>query len=400
MQVFNAYFKIIKKNLPQISIYIVVFMTLAIILTLTNTQEKQIGFSDSKINIAFLNNDKAPEGSLANALNEGLRNYLSQSANIIPMDDDREKLQDALFFRKIEYIVRVPSGFSSAFIKKQTGARIEKISVPGSTASIYTDLQINKYLNTARLYINSIKDINSIQLAEYINKSLNVKVHVAVKTYGAKTERTDITVYYFNYIAYIMLSVLILGVSTCMIVFNETDIRRRNLCAPLSLKSRNLQMIAANLVFAIVCWLLTVILSLALYRGKMLTINALYLYINSFLFTLTCLSISYLAGSALKNKNAQSAVSNVITMVMCFTGGVFVPQVFLGDTVLIIARFTPVYWYVKANTDIVSIYRFTPGNVMPVIYSMLLQLGFSAAILAIALVITKQKRVSYNGENI
>ena len=34
MQVFNAYFKIIRKSLPQLLIYVAVFMTLAVLLTM------------------------------------------------------------------------------------------------------------------------------------------------------------------------------------------------------------------------------------------------------------------------------------------------------------------------------------------------------------------------------
>ena len=40
--------------------------------------------------------------------------------------------------------------------------------------------------------------------------------------------------YYFNYLAYALLAVLILGISSIMMVFNNQDIKRRNSCAPVS----------------------------------------------------------------------------------------------------------------------------------------------------------------------
>ena len=395
MQVFNAYFKIIRKSLPQLLIYVAVFMTLAVLLTIASTESPQTGFAESRINIAFFNYDNAADDGLASALTEGLREFLAKSANIINIEDNREKLQDALFFQKIAYIVRIPAGFTKSIIKGEN-ARLEKTSIPGATSAFYTDMLINKYLNSAKLYINNIKDLSGTKLTEYLGKTLDVRTPVEMKTYDVKTAKTEEMLYFFNYMAYTLLSVLILGVSTCMIVFNDPDLRRRNLCAPVTQKSRNLQMLAGNLVFALVCWALMIALGVVIYGGKMFTQNAFYLCLNSFLFTLVCLSISFLTGNALKSRNAQAAVSNVLTLGMCFIGGVFVPQVLLGESVLNISSFTPVYWFVKANNEIISLVRFNAVNLAPVFNYMLIEFGFAIAILAVALVVIKQKRLSNN----
>ena len=114
MQVFNAYFIIIRKSLPQLLIYVAVFMTLAVLLTIASTESPQTGFAESRINIAFFNYDNAADDGLASALTEGLREFLAKSANIINIEDNREKLQDALFFQKIAYILTeqgVETGF-------------------------------------------------------------------------------------------------------------------------------------------------------------------------------------------------------------------------------------------------------------------------------------------------
>ena len=90
----------------------------------------------------------------------------------------------------------------------------------------------------------------------------------------------------------------------------------------------------------------------------------------------------------------MSAAANVISLGCCFISGVFVPQEYLGDTVLSIAKFNPTYWYVKANDEISVLVNYNKENLMPIFISMLIVFGFAIAIYALTLVIIKQKRLS------
>jgi ABC-2 type transport system permease protein len=119
----------------------------------------------------------------------------------------------------------------------------------------------------------------------------------------------------------------------------------------------------------------------------------LLLCLNALIFTIVCLSIGFLAGKYIKSGVAQSAFTNVVSLGVSFISGVFVEQELLGDTVLKIASFTPGYWYVRAVSAIRNLSAYSLGNITPVFYDMLIQLGFAAAFVIIALVSAKQKRV-------
>ena len=43
---------------------------------------------------------------------------------------------------------------------------------------------------------------------------------------------------------------------------------------------------------------------------------------------------------------------NIVSLGLCFLGGVFVPQEFFSDTIIKAARFFPTYWYVATNETI------------------------------------------------
>jgi ABC-2 type transport system permease protein len=83
-----------------------------------------------------------------------------------------------------------------------------------------------------------------------------------------------------------------------------------------------------------------------------------------------------------------------VALGFCFISGVFVPQQFLGSSVLEIASFTPSYWFVKANNQIAELTQFDFAYVEPIVSGMLIQVGFALAFFTVALVIGKKKSFS------
>lgn len=383
MQVFKVFFKIIKKNLGELSVYMMIFLILAVVLSSINTGSQYTEFAQTKSKIAFVNYD---ENSV---LAKGLRDYLNENAIIVDLKDDSKTLQDALFYRDIEYIVKIPKGFSEKFYNGEK-AKIEITKVPDSISGVYMDNMIEKYLNTARIYVNNMKNISDDKLISNIQKDLSKAAEVNLSS--TNTVKGNNFSYYYNYSAYSLSAILILGVCSVMLVFNKLDLKRRNLCSPIKNRSINLQLVFGNLVFAFGAWLIVVIVSAMLYKKDMFTISGMLMALNSFIFTIATLSISFLISNIVKSRPAMSAAANVVALGSSFISGVFVPQSLLGDKVLTIASFTPTYWYVKANNIISSLTQYDTQTLKPVFTNMLIVFTFAAAVLAIALVIMKQRK--------
>lgn len=386
MQVYKAFFKVIKKNRGLLLIYLVVFMVLALLLTNTYNLPQDTNFSKVKVNIAFINDDND------SLLVAGLKIYLSENANLVDLPDEPQKLQDALFFRQVEYILRVPDGFTEAMLSGRE-VQLEKTIVPDSTSNVYMDLLINKYLNTAQTYTTYMPGLSQAELTQYLDKDLAEQSQVTMISNGSHSANAEKSGYYFNYLSYSMFAILILGVCSVMLVFNNTDLKRRNLCSPIRSANMNFQMILGNLSFAILTWLVLISASFVMYGSFMFTANGLLLLLNSFVFTLAALSISYLIANLVKSRGAMSAVSNVFALGTSFISGVFVPQELLGANVLTIASFTPTYWYVKANNEIAAAVSFNANNLQSIFTSMVLVLAFGVAMLGVTLVLIKQRRV-------
>ncbi len=385
MPVFQAYKRVIKKSIPQLMIYIGVFIGLAAALMGRGSGTSATAqFADARARMAYV--DEA-ESSI---LTEGLKDYLSQYADMIDVEHDQASLQDALFFEDVDYILRIPSGFTEAFLAGRA-IELEKTSRPGSVSSVYLDMNINKFLNTARFYLANTP-ISQQDLVDRVSKDLSVETAVEVKSFEVSADTSEAIGAFFNYMSYVLLSLLILGVGTFMLVFNQQDIRRRTLCSPVPLRQQNMQILFGNLIYAVVCWIIMMALGFVMYGKTMLTKQVMLMALNAFVFSLVGLSISFMVGSVLKSRNTMSAVTNVLTLGMSFTSGVFVPQYLLGEQVLSFAQILPTYWFVKFNNEIINMGSITSDTLRPLLGYMGMQLGIAVAVLAVALVIVKQKR--------
>ena len=367
-------------------IYLVVFMVLALLLSSAYNPPQNTDFTKVKVNIAFINDD------VDSPLVAGLKTYLGENANLVAIPDDTQKLQDALFFRQVEYILRVPAGFTAAMLNGNA-VQLEKTTVPDSTSNIYMDLLINKYLNTAKTYTTYLPGLSQTDLVAHLQEDLANATAVTMISSGTHSAYAEKSGYYFNFLSYSLFAILILGVCSVMLVFNNTDLKRRNLCSPIRSANMNFQMVLGNLSFAVAIWLILISASFVMYGSFMFTATGRLLLLNSFVFTLAALSISYLIGNLVKSRGAMSAVANVFALGTSFISGVFVPQALLGANVMTIASFTPTYWYVKANNEITAAVTFNAANLTSIFTSMIVILGFAVAVLAVTLVLIKQRRV-------
>jgi len=244
MPVFRLCLKILKKQLPIMLVYLIVFLVISLIMSsfLAKEQLQQDRlFTQAKSNIAFISKENTP-------LVDGFKQELGRVANFIELPDETEALQDALYFRSVTYILRVPEGFTDSFMQGEN-VQLEKTAVPDSISSTYLDLFIDQYFNTARLYVQQMENISQESLVQYLQSDLAVSAFVELKTIGDQPLNQNFANYFFNFLAFSLLSVLILGMGTLLLVFYDTDLMRRNTCAPLSSSSVNLQFILAILVF-------------------------------------------------------------------------------------------------------------------------------------------------------
>src|SRR5690554_5316501 len=207
MRVYKLYFKLLKKAIPTLLVYIGVFLAITIMTTLSSQGNSNDVFQETKVRTAFINHDED------SPLLQGFKSYLGKSTEFIEIDESQETMQDALFFREVTYILTIPKGFTEDFLNGKDPSFIS-YTVPDSATNHNVDMAVNTFLNTARVYRNNIENISAEELVGKIAQDLDIQV--VVDLYSEEVDKVDNTrqIYFQNYLVFAILSVLILGISS------------------------------------------------------------------------------------------------------------------------------------------------------------------------------------------
>src|SRR5690554_5457665 len=98
MRVYKLYFKLLKKAIPTLLVYIGVFLAITIMTTVSSQDNTNGVFEETMVRTALINHDED------SPLLQGFKSYLGENSEFIEIDESQEAMQDALFFREVTYI--------------------------------------------------------------------------------------------------------------------------------------------------------------------------------------------------------------------------------------------------------------------------------------------------------
>lgn len=384
MQVFNGYIKVLKKSIPTLLIYVAVFAGILIMNTNAGGNTAGGAFKATKVPTAFISDDKD------SVLIADFKEYLGDYCEFVDIGTDQEELEDALFIRKVEYIINIDEGFEQRFMAGKVVA-VDKRSVPDSQNGFYIDNAINMYFNTLKTYADTMPDASLSELCRLTRDTLKESATVNLVQEKEEANTTNHYHLFFNFLSYLFVAGFVSCIGSIMVVFNDVNIRRRNTVAPVSNKSVNLQMMLANFIFVFIFFIIMLLIGIMLSPSKEITFSLGLNILNSFVFLFSALAISYIVGLTAKSENVVGGIATIISLGLAFISGAFVPQYLLSDTVIKVSKFTPNYWFVYVNDSIANITTFTKENVAELLGYMGIQLLFAVALFSIAIVVSKKK---------
>jgi len=383
MKVFRACLLVTRRRFVTIALYFIIFLALSILIPKLAADTGVADFADLKPNFTVINRDGET------ALSDGLLTYLRSRGNEIHLEDRKDVLQDATFFKATDIIVILPPGFNQTFME---GGKIvvETVVTTETAKGFYAESLVNQYLNQTRL-INAAGDMDETKLVSTVLDDLTRETRVGIRQFGFTPADKSYLVY-MRMLSYIVLVMVILCVGNIMTAFKRPDLMMRNLCAPIKSRQMNAQQILCSVLLSLTMWILMLSLGFVLYAPILSEIDYRIIglmLLNSLAMTVIALSLASLMGPFINNPNTLNAVTNFGGLSLCFLGGVFVPIYFFSDTVLAVARFTPIYWYSSALDEIYGLTSFSREALAPVWQAMFTQLIFATAFFCVALVIGK-----------
>lgn len=381
MIVFKNYLKVAKSYRSIIIIYTAIFLTISIFTSTSGSNEANV-YTSSKTKIAMINEGKD------SALIKGFQSYVEEHATLVDLENEENELKDALFFRKVDYIMIIPANYTEDFMNGKNPV-IETMQVPDSYGTIYSKELMNQYINTARIYIKAGIDQETMvsKIKEDLSKSIEVNFEAKENVSKLQTVAN-----FYNFSNYILLAIIIVVISMVMLSFHNRNIENRNIISAFPYKKMNRQLLLGNVVIALAIWLIYVIISCVLYHEVMFTSQGLLYGMNSLVLTIFVLSFSFFLTTLTNNREVISGVSNVVGLGTSFIAGAFVPQELLGDFVLNIARVTPSYYFIENNNKLTTLSTVDWNSLQPIIVNMIIILLFALFFYFFSQVVTKIKR--------
>ncbi|MGN0341259.1 MAG: ABC transporter permease [Roseburia sp.] len=389
MQAFKSFFKIAKKKAPSLTIYAIIYLILIVVMS-NVSMEDAANFEMSSLNVAVIDKDHS-------SASEALTEYLGSIHTLEEFSDvDEEQIQDNLYYGMISYALIIPEGFEEKLLAGEREDLLQEGMCHNSANGYYIDQQVNSYLTACSLYLAGGCELE-VALDKTSDSIQDLPEVTMVVDETSDTRETSSAAYYFQYLAYFLLTILLMGMTSVLIVFRQEDMERRINCSAQPMLVRNVQISLATIIYSVSMWILFLLVAFVIYGPhEMLCEKGLLCIGNSFAFLLVTIALTLFISLFSPSGNALNMITNILGLGMSFLCGVFVTQSYLSQGVLNVARFLPAYWYIRANN---LIYGISDEVFSGQSYLMCvgIQLLFAVALFVAYLVGNKQLKQQRNG---
>jgi ABC-2 type transport system permease protein len=380
MTVFKGYMKITKRLFGMILMYMAIFTGVTIAMQSAARKTEVNNYSAEQLDIAVVDQDG---GELA----KGLVDFLEVNHHVEYMENNEGVMQEALYYETVDLIIRIPDGFEEKCL--QDGEPLPVTTIPGTYNTIYVSQQINNFLNQIRTY-----EAAGYTVTEAVGKCQNQEEsEVMLLSDSANKNGMPAYGYAMRYMPYLFLTALCYVLGLILASFRNREVQNRMMASAVSLRRQNGESILAFLVVGMAMWLFAVI-SVVILNGKdfLTDPNVGYYLMNSLLLMLVCLAISFVLGLLVNDPKVVNNIVTPLSLGMCFLCGAFVEMSFLGENVLRVSRFLPVYWYEMVNETLSNSITMTDTIRMTIYKGFGIQLLFVAALIGMALAVSKLKQ--------
>ncbi len=379
MTVFKTFWKIVNKYKGTIILYTVMLISFGGINLASN--DTTTTFTSTLPNIAIINNDEST------IITNNLINYLSENSKVVDIENDEEKINDALFYRDVSYVVYIPKNYTNDVLKGMNPT-IDIKSTNDYTSSL-EEMMLTDYLNLQNTYLKLTTD--QTKLTNYINDTLKDKSKV-VLTSKVDTKSLSKVSRYFNFASYSILAVVIFIITLVLTSFKEKTVNKRIVVSSMNYKKHSGLILKSSLLYALIVWVLFSLLAIILLGKSLLNIRGLLLILNTLVFTLQALTFALLISSLVNNKDAIGGIVNVVALGSAFLCGAFIPSMYLPEKVVSISHIFPAYYYNNSNDLVTSLEVINLTTLKPFITNIMMMLVFMLVFIVLNNFVIKNKR--------
>ena len=379
MTVFNTVLKIVNKYKFNIILYTVLLITFAGVNF--KSGNNTTNYIATKPDVYIVNYDENK------GITKDLIKYLNKNTNIKKLNNNKEAINDALFYRDVNYIIYIPKDFRKNFLEGKN-PKI-KIKTTKDYNSVLAENLLSNYIKTANIYLKNSP--SEQELIKKVNKTISKSIKVKINSKLDTNSLSQVT-FYFNFLNYSILAGCVYVICLILSSFKEEKIHKRMMISSTSYKKINQKLLLSLGVIAILLWIFYIALAFILLGKVIFEAHGILYIINSFIFMIVSLSLAFLIGNIVNSKTAINGIINVVALGSSFLCGAFVPMEWLPRYVVSISHILPSYWYIKTNELIKTIEVINLKSIEPLIKNGLVLIIFMIIFITITNIISKKKR--------
>ena len=275
MTVFKTFWKILNKNKITVIIYTVMLLLFGA--SNMQTSEKSMNFVASKPDVLIINYDEEI------GITKDLLKYIRNNSNILNIENNEDKINDALFYRDVNYVIYIPNNYSKDFMDGKN-PQIE-IKSTGDYQASFEEMILSRYIKVASIYQKNIT--NEDELISKVNETISKQAETEI-TSKLDTNNISKATFYYNFASYSILACLLLIISLIMSSFNEEKIRKRIIVSNTNYKNHNKILLLSNCCYSLILWMFYVLISFVILGNIMFSATRNNLYFKFTYFNNLC----------------------------------------------------------------------------------------------------------------
>jgi len=390
MQVFKHALKLVFRFPVYLLVYIVMLSLIGLLLSISFSTPTVEGFEKSHPPVAVIDRDQS-------ALSQAINDFLAERSTPVYIEDNTRALQDATAQNLTPYILVIPEGYEEDFIaavdEGGVEPKLQTVVNYSALTGLYMDEVTNQFVAAIRMSLIADPSAGLDQILERADAIASLDAPLEVVSLSKSTDSIQKLSFFFQWSAYPLTSGIVILVAMVFSVFQTGELRRRNLCTPMSSVSMNIQIAISSVSVALMSWLFISLLGLLPFNGgsELVATNPLGLVLMVLcvlVYTSVPLSIGFFLSQLGLKEMAINGISNIVSLAFMFLSGIFMGGItFMDEAFQAIAHVIPTYWYMVAIESLAQVSDYSAESLAPIAGSLGIILLFAATIFSVALLI-------------
>ncbi|MGX7106503.1 ABC transporter permease [Hutsoniella sourekii] len=346
MTAFKLYGQLIRYNLKQILTYLGLFLLLFILMASSYTQDKaEFQNIQFKVNIVDLDQSR---------LSKALCEHILKDNKEVSIGSDPAAIEYALYLDQIQYSLVIPEDFEGDFLKGE--GELDTFVGKSQSVNTFIDQQISAYLNSFQsIYLSFAQEPSAKQwdwIYSQVSRANQIEIQGNIRQQMAESRRGIITLsYLFIMSNYIYIAIAFLSIGLAIVSMEEPKLRVRDFISGYSMLQRSSQVLTASFIVMLAIWLVTIAFTVTFFVGnKVMTSPTTFYAVLSNLSSLFAItSFTVLIVHIFPTKSACSFFSTILSLLVAFFSGVFVPEEFMPSVIIDISQIFPTRWDVMTQ---------------------------------------------------